>query len=121
MIHSNFKIDVLVDMWLAGFDVPSLDTIYIDKPLSNHTLIQTISQVNRVYVGKEKLLALSKAIKEVVDDKAKYTDWASREDIKAELQVALIMILDEFGYPPVTMDDVFKEVLEQAENFKKNR
>ena len=35
------------------------------------------------------------------------------------LQVDLILLLDEFGYPPVTIDDVYKEVLEQAENFKK--
>lgn len=40
-------------------------------------------------------------------------------DIKANLQVDLILLLDEFDYPPVTIDDVYKEVLEQAENFKK--
>lgn len=51
---SNFKIAIVVDMWLTGFDVPSLDTMYIDKPLQEHTLIQTISRVNRVYPGKEK-------------------------------------------------------------------
>lgn len=38
---------------------------------------------------------------------------------KANLQVDLILLLDEFDYPPVTIDDVYKEVLEQAENFKK--
>ena len=66
-----------------------------------------------------KLINLSKEVKKVVDDKAKYTDWATRDDIKAELKVDLIILLDEHGYPPVTMDDVYKEVLEQAENFKK--
>jgi len=65
------------------------------------------------------LINLSKEVKKVVDDKAKYTDWATRDDIKAELKVDLIILLDEHGYPPVTMDDVYKEVLEQAENFKK--
>lgn len=64
-------------------------------------------------------LELSKRIKMIVDDKAKYTDWSTREDIKATLQVDLILLLDEFDYPPVTIDDVYKEVLEQAENFKK--
>ena len=58
-------------------------------------------------------------IKMIVDDKARYTDWATRDDIKANLQVDLILLLDEFDYPPVTIDDVYKEVLEQAENFKK--
>lgn len=67
----------------------------------------------------DKMIELSKKIKVIVDDKSKYTDWSTREDIKANLQVDLILLLDEYGYPPVTMDDVYKEVLEQAENFKK--
>ena len=67
----------------------------------------------------DKMIELSKRIKIVVDDKARYTDWSTRDDIKANLQVDLILLLDEFDYPPVTIDDVYKEVLEQAENFKK--
>ena len=51
---SNFKIAVVVDMWITGFDVPSLAVMYIDKPLQKHTLIQTISRVNRVFNGKDK-------------------------------------------------------------------
>ena len=58
-------------------------------------------------------------IKKIVDDKSKYTDWAKRDDIKAELKMDLILILAEYGYPPVTNDEVFKEIFEQAENFKK--
>ncbi|MBL4941619.1 MAG: type I restriction endonuclease subunit R [Colwellia sp.] len=68
-----------------------------------------------------KLLELAKAVKEVVDDKAKYTDWSQRADIKAELKVDLIMLLAKFGYPPVSRDDIYKEIFTQAENFKKNR
>lgn len=67
----------------------------------------------------DKMIELSKRIKIIVDDKSKYTDWSTREDIKANLQVDIILLLDEFGYPPVTIDDVYKDVLEQAENFKK--
>lgn len=67
----------------------------------------------------DKMIELSKRIKIIVDDKARYTDWSTRDDIKANLQVDLILLLDEFDYPPVTIDDVYKEVLEQAENFKK--
>ncbi len=55
---SNFKIAIVVDMWLTGFDVPALDTIYIDKPVKRHNLIQTISRVNRNYEGKEKGLVV---------------------------------------------------------------
>lgn len=51
---SNFKIAIVVDMWITGFDVPSLSVMYIDKPLQKHTLIQTISRVNRVFEGKDK-------------------------------------------------------------------
>lgn len=55
---SNFKIAVVVDMWLTGFDVPFLDTIYIDKPIQRHNLIQTISRVNRRFEGKNKGLVV---------------------------------------------------------------
>ena len=68
---------------------------------------------------ENKMIELSKRIKTIVDDKARYTDWAVKDDIKAALQFDLAVVLDEYGYPPVTIDDVFKEVLEQAENFKK--
>ena len=50
---SNFHIAIVVDMWVTGFDVPSLTLLYNDKPLSKHTLIQTISRVNRRYKDKE--------------------------------------------------------------------
>ena len=56
--NSNFKIAIVVDMWITGFDVPSLAVMYIDKPLRNHNLIQTISRVNRVYGGKEQGLVV---------------------------------------------------------------
>lgn len=52
--NSNFKIAIVVDMWITGFDVPSLAVMYINKPLQKHTLIQTISRVNRVFDGKDK-------------------------------------------------------------------
>lgn len=55
---SNFKIAIVVDMWITGFDVPSLAVMYIDKPLQKHTLIQTISRVNRVFDGKDKGLII---------------------------------------------------------------
>lgn len=68
---------------------------------------------------KDKMIELSKRIKEIVTDKSKYTDWSKKENIKAELQQDLILLLDEFDYPPVTNDIVYEEVLAQAENFKK--
>ncbi len=50
---SNFHIAIVIDMWITGFDVPTLTYMYNDKPLQKHQLIQTISRVNRKYPGKE--------------------------------------------------------------------
>jgi type I restriction enzyme, R subunit len=69
----------------------------------------------------DKLIDLSKAVKIIVDNQAKFPDWNKRDDIKSALKVELILILDEFGYPPVERDEVYVEIFEQAENFKKNR
>ena len=51
--QSPFKIAIVVDMWLTGFDVPSLATMYVYKPMSGHSLMQAIARVNRVYKDKE--------------------------------------------------------------------
>ena len=50
---SNFRIAIVVDMWITGFDVEPLTYLYNDKPLKKHLLIQTISRVNRKYPGKD--------------------------------------------------------------------
>jgi type I restriction enzyme R subunit len=68
---------------------------------------------------EDKLIHLAQEVKDVVDDKAKYTDWSKRDDIRAELKVDLIILLAENDYPPVDRDEVYKEIFEQAENFKK--
>ena len=67
------------------------------------------------------MITLAKRVKVLVDTQAKFPDWDRRDDIKAELKVGLILLLDEFGYPPVERDEVYVEIFEQAENFKKNR
>jgi len=70
---------------------------------------------------EEKLIDLAKAVKDLVDEQARFPDWSKREDIKSALKVGLILLLDEHGYPPVERDEVYKDIFEQAENFKKNR
>ncbi|WP_035085975.1 type I restriction endonuclease subunit R [Aquimarina latercula] len=70
---------------------------------------------------EDKLIELAKKVKELVDSQAKFPDWSKRDDIKAALKVGLILLLDEFGYPPVERDEVYEEIFSQAENFKKNR
>ena len=89
---SNFKIAIVVDMWLTGFDVPSLDTIYIFKPLQKHTLIQTISRVNRVYKGKDKglivdYIGIKRAMNEALK---KYNDNNEEEFEDAEKAVIIV-------------------------------
>ncbi|MCM1370714.1 MAG: type I restriction endonuclease subunit R [Clostridium sp.] len=50
--NEKFRIAIVVDMWLTGFDVPTLGTMYIDKPMKAHNLMQAIARVNRVYKDK---------------------------------------------------------------------
>ncbi|HEL1312592.1 TPA: type I restriction endonuclease subunit R, partial [Streptococcus equi subsp. zooepidemicus] len=78
-------------------------------------ILKAVSEKYEFEYPNNKMIELSKRIKAIVDDKARYTDWSTREDIKANLQVDLILLMDEFDYPPVTLDEVYKEVLEQAE------
>ena len=68
-----------------------------------------------------KLIDLAKAVKSLVEGQAKFPDWNKRDDIKSALKVGLILLLDEFGYPPVDKDEVYVEIFEQAENYKKNQ
>lgn len=81
--RSNFRIAMVVDMWITGFDVPELCILYNDKPLQRHTLIQTISRVNRTSPGKQYGLIvdyigireqMKKALKSYNDDEAPITD-----------------------------------------------
>lgn len=84
-----------------------------------YDILQSIARQFAFAYPEEKAKALAQEIKKIVDDKSKYTDWAARDDIKAELKMDLILVLAKYGYPPVTNDEVFREIFEQAENFKK--
>ncbi|PYI50011.1 type I restriction endonuclease subunit R [Paenibacillus flagellatus] len=70
--NSDFKIAIVVDMWLTGFDVPCMDTMYIDKIMKEHNLMQAIARVNRVYKNKQAglivdYIGLSKYLKEALN------------------------------------------------------
>lgn len=67
------KIAIVVDMWLTGFDVPSLATMYVFKPMSGHNLMQAIARVNRVFRDKEgglvvDYVGIARALKEAMND-----------------------------------------------------
>ncbi len=86
-----------------------------------YDILKTLAHKYDFDYPEDKLLFLAKGVKQIVDDKTTYTDWSKREDIKAELKVDLIILLGDNGYPPVDRDEVYKEIFEQAENFRKNR
>lgn len=70
---SPFKIAIVVDMWLTGFDVPSLATMYVYKPMQGHNLMQAIARVNRVYQNKEgglvvDYIGIAGALKQAMND-----------------------------------------------------
>ncbi len=70
---SPLKIAIVVDMWLTGFDVPSLATMYVYKPMSGHNLMQAIARVNRVYGDKEgglvvDYVGIASALKQAMND-----------------------------------------------------
>ncbi len=70
---SPLKIAIVVDMWLTGFDVPSLATMYVYKPMSGHNLMQAIARVNRVFKGKEgglvvDYVGIAAALKQAMND-----------------------------------------------------
>ena len=67
------KIAIVVDMWLTGFDVPSLATMYVYKPMAGHNLMQAIARVNRVYKDKEgglvvDYVGIASALKQAMND-----------------------------------------------------
>jgi type I restriction enzyme R subunit len=71
--HDPMKIAIVVDMWLTGFDVPSLATMYVYKPMQGHNLMQAIARVNRVYKDKEgglvvDYVGIASALKQAMND-----------------------------------------------------
>ena len=92
--ESNFKIAIVVDMWLTGFDVPFLDTIYIDKPIQRHNLIQTISRVNRKFANKKKGLVVDYiGIKKQMNMALAHYSKADSGNIE-EVEASIIVVKD---------------------------
>lgn len=74
--NDPMKIAIVCDMWLTGFDVPSLATMYVYKPMSGHNLMQAIARVNRVYKDKEgglvvDYVGIASALKQAMNDYTK--------------------------------------------------
>ena len=103
---SKYKIAIVVDMWLTGFDVPDLDVMYFIKRLKSYALMQAIARVNRVYLGKSSglivdYIGLGKALDAALSE---YTDRDRKsnvQDVKKEIYNILkekLSILNEWFY-----------------------
>jgi type I restriction enzyme R subunit len=98
---SEFKIAIVIDMWLTGFDVPSMSTMYVFKPMKGHNLMQAIARVNRVFKDKEGGLivdyigiasALKAAMKQYTDqDRKNYSNMDVSQTAYKKFQEKLIV------------------------------
>lgn len=120
MVLEDFT-DEIIDLYFAlKKEKDSFKDLGIDiEEKAFYDILKALAIKYDFVYPEDKLVILAQKVKEVVDDKAKYTDWSKRDDIKAELKVGLIILLADNGYPPVDRDEVYKEIFEQAENFKK--
>ena len=107
--NSPLKIAIVVDMWLTGFDVPSLATMYVYKPMSGHNLMQAIARVNRVFRDKEgglvvDYVGIATALKQAMNDytsrdKKNYGDTDVAKVAFPKFQEKLSVCRDKFhGY-----------------------
>lgn len=102
--ESEFKIAIVVDMWLTGFDVPSMSTMYVFKPMKGHNLMQAIARVNRVFKDKEGGLvvdyiglasALKAAMKQYTDkDKKNFNNMDVSKTAYVKFQEKLFVCRD---------------------------
>jgi len=93
----ELKLVIVRDMWLTGFDVPSLNTIYIDKPMKGHNLMQAIARVNRVFKDKDSGLvvdyigiaeSLKKALKQFTD--------SDKKEVGIDTSQAIAIMLEKY-------------------------
>lgn len=103
-VKDELKIVIVRDMWLTGFDVPSLHTMYIDKPMSGHNLMQAIARVNRVFKDKQgglvvDYIGIAEKLKEAL---AQYTD-SDKKTTGVDTDVAAALLLEKH--------DLIKELL----------
>ncbi|TYB30552.1 MAG: type I restriction endonuclease subunit R [Candidatus Mcinerneyibacterium aminivorans] len=95
--EDNLKMVIVCDMWLTGFDVPPLHTMYVDKPLKGHNVIQAISRVNRVYKDKPgglvvDLIGIADSLKKALSE---YTE-SDRKNTGIDNQEALNELIKEY-------------------------
>lgn len=95
---SDLKLVIVCDMWLTGFDVPNLHTMYLDKPLKGHNLMQAIARVNRVYPGKEgglivDYLGIAAALRDALET---YTKSGGKGQATLDVSEAIALMKTKF-------------------------
>ncbi len=137
--NDPLRLVIVRDMWLTGFDAPCMHTMYVDKPMRGHGLMQAITRVNRVFrdkpAGLEEIafydaLAENKSAREVMGEPklrviahelatgikgSVAVDWMHRDAARAKMLVLVKRILRKYGYPPDLQDAAVQTVLQQAE------
>src|ERR1035438_6767032 len=96
--NDPFQIVIVRDMWLTGFDAPSLHTMYVDKPMRGHGLMQAIARVNRVFKDKPgglvvDYLGLAEELKQALAD---YTNSKGKGDITLDQELAVSEMLKRY-------------------------
>jgi len=114
---SDELLKIFADLQADKTSFEKLGITYEEKAFFD--ILVKVRDEHRFKYEDEKCLALAKKIKELVDDKSQFADWSTRDDIKSQLNMDLTVLLYENGYPPEWDEEVFEQVLEQAENFKK--
>jgi len=95
---SSFKLVIVRDMWLTGFDCPSMHTMYIDKPMSGHNLMQAIARVNRVFRDKPgglvvDYIGLADSLKRAL---ANYTESGGKGDATIDQEQAAVVLMEKY-------------------------
>jgi type I restriction enzyme R subunit len=114
---SDELLKIFTDLKADKTSFEKLGITYEEKAF--YDILVKVRDEHKFKYEDEKCLVLAKKIKELVDDKSQFADWSSRDDIKNQLNMDLTVLLYKNGYPPEWDEEVFEQVLEQAENFKK--
>ena len=114
---SDELIKIFKDLHADKTSFESMGICYEEKAF--YDILVKVRDDNGFPYADDKCIVLAKEIKKLVDDKAQYADWSTRDDIKNQLNMDLTVLLYKNGYPPEWDEEVFEKVMEQAENFKK--
>jgi type I restriction enzyme R subunit len=94
----ELKLVIVRDMWLTGFDVPSMHTMYVDKPMKGHGLMQAIARVNRKFKSKQgglivDYLGIASMLKEAISD---YTNSSGRGEVATQIEEAINLMIEKY-------------------------